>query len=771
MFKVVSKLKTLKKPLRKLIYDQDNLHDRVNKLQVELDAVQKALDANPNDLNIREEEDVYLHAFNEAKNQRSRVDIIRDNSNNEFSCANVAEAFVSHYGKFHGCSMDYDNINSDELFPKKVSDVANSNMVRPISDEEIKRAMFDIGNDKALGPDGYTSAFFKKAWDIVGIEGDPLSPYLFTLVMEVLTLMLKRRVRSSKNFRYHHHCDKHHIINVCFADDLFIFARGDVASARVFMESLEEFKATSGLVPSIPKSTAFFCNVAPFVKTAILSIMPFLEGKLLVKYLGVPLISSRLLNKDCKVLVEKAKNRIGDWKNKSLSFAGRLQLCKLVISSMHVYWASVLVIPKVIIYDIQHLIRGFLWCNGEYKRGKAKVAWENICLPTYEGGLGLRSLEVFNKALITKHIWNIVTNKESLWVRWIHAVKLRGRSFWAIPLNDADMSWGWRKLLQLRDLGFTLQCHNGWVWPQAWLLKAPNLGLTQAPQHGNVNLDTYHWRDSNGNLKEFSVRCAWEPFRSRGNAVGWYRLVWFTHCIPRHSFHICIVMRNSLRTQDKLRLGDIGYNMICCPLCKVQPDLHSHLFFECSFSSQIWLYVRHLADMDVVPPLLHDITLHLQLIAKQRMAKSVFDSRILLMLLICLNDGRCLVLLGFMVDDVIIMSDITFYNLACMEDLVRVGLSRLKFHMRVVLFFPSPRFFPRGFSWEGFFKEAISFKSLSSRHVSIELVVQALLELDKDNDKDKIGIKQSSEDIFVEPLRNVISTDTYAHVSNELKET
>ncbi|GKE05385.1 hypothetical protein Tco_1397403, partial [Tanacetum coccineum] len=179
--------------------------------------------------------------------------------------------------------------------------------------------------------------------------------------------------------------------------DLFLFARGNVESAMVIMESLDEFKSTSGLV---------------------LSTLP-------VKYIGFPLISSRLLNKDCKVLVEQAKNRIGDWKNKSLSFAGRLQLCKSVISSMQVYWASVIAIPKGIIYDIQQLILGFLWCNGESCRGKAKVVW---------------------------HIWNIVTNKESLWVRWIHSYKLRGRSFWAIPLNGVDMSWGWRKLLQLRVL-------------------------------------------------------------------------------------------------------------------------------------------------------------------------------------------------------------------------------------------------------------------------------------------------------------------------------
>ncbi|GKA51069.1 hypothetical protein Tco_0744265 [Tanacetum coccineum] len=138
----------------------------------------------------------------------------------------------------------------------------------------------------------------------------------------------------------------------------------------------ENFKAASGLVPSILKSTAFFCNVANNTKMAILNIMPFSKGKLPVKYLGVPLISSRLLNRDCKFLVESAKNRIGDWKNKSLSFDGRLQLCKSDISSMQVYWASVLAIPKGIIYDIQSLIQGFLWCNGEYKHWKAKVAWE-----------------------------------------------------------------------------------------------------------------------------------------------------------------------------------------------------------------------------------------------------------------------------------------------------------------------------------------------------------------------------------------------------------
>ncbi|GKE36304.1 putative RNA-directed DNA polymerase, eukaryota, reverse transcriptase zinc-binding domain protein, partial [Tanacetum coccineum] len=68
-------------------------------------------------------------------------------------------------------------------------------------------------------------------------QGDPMSPYLFTLVMEVLTLMLRRRVRNSDTFTYHPNCSHLNIINLCFADDLFLFAHGDVNSARVYNTS------------------------------------------------------------------------------------------------------------------------------------------------------------------------------------------------------------------------------------------------------------------------------------------------------------------------------------------------------------------------------------------------------------------------------------------------------------------------------------------------------------------------------------------------------
>ncbi|KAI5652778.1 hypothetical protein M9H77_29965 [Catharanthus roseus] len=39
--------------------------------------------------------------------------------------------------------------------------------LKKFSKDEIKTALFEVGNNKSLGPDGYTSYFFKKAWNLI----------------------------------------------------------------------------------------------------------------------------------------------------------------------------------------------------------------------------------------------------------------------------------------------------------------------------------------------------------------------------------------------------------------------------------------------------------------------------------------------------------------------------------------------------------------------------------------------------------------------------
>ncbi|GKB47559.1 hypothetical protein Tco_0898312 [Tanacetum coccineum] len=77
MFRVVKKLKNLKKPLRKLLYDKGNVHANVNKLRTDLDAIQTALDADPFNVALREREATsYFHKAVKSRVSRSRIDTV-----------------------------------------------------------------------------------------------------------------------------------------------------------------------------------------------------------------------------------------------------------------------------------------------------------------------------------------------------------------------------------------------------------------------------------------------------------------------------------------------------------------------------------------------------------------------------------------------------------------------------------------------------------------------------------------------------------------------
>ncbi|GJX92304.1 hypothetical protein Tco_0345630 [Tanacetum coccineum] len=60
---------------------------------------------------------------------------------------------------------------------------------------------------------------------------------------------------------------------------------------------------------------------------------------------------------------------------------------------------------------------------------------------------------------------------------------------------------------------------EGWKWPKAWLLKAPNLGATLVPNLITDSMDITRWRDQNGLFSNFSVKRAWEALRPRGDEV------------------------------------------------------------------------------------------------------------------------------------------------------------------------------------------------------------------------------------------------------------
>lgn len=280
-----------------------------------------------------------------------------------------------------------------------------------------------------------------------------------------------------------------------------------------------------------------------------------------------------------------------------------------------------------------------------------------LCLPKHQGGLGLKSLAKWNVALMTTHIWSILTNKNSLWVRWIHAYRLEDRNFWDVPLKQ-DASWGWRKLLRMReeirkfvvykigngkgtsvwfdkwsnhesldktitkrmihtagyDLNTTVYAMvvNGeWQWPNTWRDEIDNINTIPCPILNPDRDDKLCWMTKTGELGEFSVNQVWKDIRPEGNEVPWTRVVWFSQCIPRHAFILWLVLGQKLKTQDKMRTWDSNPDAICM-FCNAQKDTHNHLFFECEYPTQVWRRLRMLANMHTVPGRWTEVVTYLQ---------------------------------------------------------------------------------------------------------------------------------------------------------------
>ncbi|XP_071728929.1 uncharacterized protein [Rutidosis leptorrhynchoides] len=162
--------------------------------------------------------------------------------------------------------------------------------------------------------------------------------------------------------------------HICFADDLLVFCNGDVNSIRAFQKVLVDFGKVSGLHPNNVKNTIFFGSVPLDVKLKIVKILSFEVGQLPMQYLKVPLLAKRLGIGDCRSLIEKVNKKVKNWKNKKLSYAGRLQIVASVLSAMQVYWASVYMLPQGVIEEIDKTLKGFFYGTKIFLL-KAKLKW------------------------------------------------------------------------------------------------------------------------------------------------------------------------------------------------------------------------------------------------------------------------------------------------------------------------------------------------------------------------------------------------------------
>ncbi|KAK4400029.1 hypothetical protein Sango_1109000 [Sesamum angolense] len=373
--------------------------------------------------------------------------------------------------------------------------------------------------------------------------------------MEYFSRLIKRSTTNS-DFNFHPKCEKLKITHLLFVDDLMLFSRGDLPSIRILMECLQEFRDVSGLAVNTAKSNIFTAGIQNDTLDEALAMTDFARGHMPVRYLGIPLAAQRLSVTDYSPLVDQIAGCIRKWTAKSLSFAGRLELIRSVLQGVECFWLQVFPLPMAVIEKIHRLCRAFLW-NSK----RAPVAWENICHPKEEGGLGVRHIQSWNVALLARVLWNIHCKADSLWAKWVNEVYLRGASLWDWQPKKDDSPL-LRRLAEIRDRIIT------------------DFGSTEAAIRHMTE-----WTDRKGLVTSI----AYEYFRPKLPKQPWKSSIWKAFIPPKYSFILWLGLRERLATRDRLAFL---HEDPTCSLCINSKESAKHLFFECPFSSYVWSHIR-----------------------------------------------------------------------------------------------------------------------------------------------------------------------------------
>ncbi|KAL9690876.1 hypothetical protein QQ045_011288 [Rhodiola kirilowii] len=389
-------------------------------------------------------------------------------------------------------------------------------------------------------------------------QGDPMSPYIFTLVMEVLSRILGQ-VRQSNEFVFHPKCAGISLSHLMFADDIIIFSKADLGSLMKIKDALSLFHSWSGLEVNGSKSAIYFGGCGGEDQTILSMAVGMQNGQLPFSYLGVMLDGRSLRRIAYDGIITKMTAKIKSWSNRCLSYAGRLVLVKHVLSSISSYWMRVLLFPKFVIKKVTAICRNFLW-SGASSSNKNLVAWKAVTKPKDEGGLGIKNLIIFNKALLLKQVWDLCRDKDALWIRWMHTYYFNSQSIWDVNEKNHH-SWVFKNILRLRP-------------------DAHKCVLTD-------DSGEFSWASSNN---PFTAKGAYEVMVESGDKVNWSQLVWNEVAHPKHSFCTWLAIHKRLYTRD--RIWGLGEEQRICSCCNLELESVDHIFFNCRGLNPIYVYLE-----------------------------------------------------------------------------------------------------------------------------------------------------------------------------------
>ncbi|RVW19306.1 LINE-1 reverse transcriptase-like [Vitis vinifera] len=285
-------------------------------------------------------------------------------------------------------------------------------------------------------------------------QGDPLSPYLFVLGMEVLSALLRRAAVggffSGCRFWGRGRMELN-ISHLLFADDTIIFCEARKENMTFLSWILAWFEAASGLRINLAKSELIPVGDVEEIEEMAVE-LGCRVGSLPNVYLGLPLGVPHKASSMWDGVEEKMRRRLALWKRQYISKGGRVTLIKSTLASMPIYQLSLFRMPKMVARRLEKLQRDFLWGGGSLERKVHLINWEVVCAQKEKGGLGIRRIALLNKVLLGKWLWRFAFEEDKLWKKVI--MEKFGQEGLGWRTNEARGTFGvgvWKEILKEAD--------------------------------------------------------------------------------------------------------------------------------------------------------------------------------------------------------------------------------------------------------------------------------------------------------------------------------
>jgi hypothetical protein len=474
-------------------------------------------------------------------------------------------------------------------------------------------------------------------------QGDPLSPFLFVIVMEAFSRMTKALVdhRRFSGFAVGSRgSEQVNISHLLFADDTLVFCGASLDQVQAIDEMLICFELVSGLKVNLAKSTLVPVGEVNNVG-ALAEVLGCEVGSLPIPYLGIPL-GARFKDKaSWNGVVEKSIRILASWKRMYLSKGGRIALIKSTLSNLPTYLLSILPIPVAVAKHIEKIQCKFLWGGVGEEFKFHLVNWPKVCSPIREGGLGIRNLRCFNRALLGKWLWRFASEPEACWRKVVEAKYGSERGGWRSRFRAGPHGMGLWKAICMEWHCFSSHIRLipgdgsrisfwGEVWCGSLPLKeafpglyslacnkeasiADNLDLLSGSQQWNItfmrSLNDWEVEDLapfysllysstlNGGVDKiwwvpnrkgkFEVKSFYNILISNVSVPFPWKSIWRTKAPPRVAFFVWSAALGKILTMDNLRKK----NMVLinrCGMCKKDEESIDHLLIHCECAQFLW---------------------------------------------------------------------------------------------------------------------------------------------------------------------------------------